>query len=349
MPPSTKQAATKESVQDYYANVLKSKDDLQTSACCTAEATPMHLRPLLKNIHEDVQSKFYGCGSPIPPAVEGCTILDLGCGAGLDVYLLSQLVGASGKVIGIDMTDEQLSTARQHIGWHMDNFGFDQPNVEFKKGFIEDLKSANIEDNSIDIVISNCVVNLSPDKEAVFREIFRVLKPGGELYFSDVFAGQRIAEELKSDPVLLGECLSGALYTEDFRRILRDVGCMDYRVVSNTPFAINNPEIEAKIGHVDFYSMTMRAFKCDFEDICENYGQSATYKGSVENNLDSFILDDHHEFKTGASMDVCGNTAKMLSETRFSKHFEVEGDMSVHHGPFDCAPVKSTKQTGGCC
>ncbi|GJL85120.1 MAG: methyltransferase [Micavibrio sp.] len=349
MPRSVKPDETKDSVKDYYANVLKSKDDLQTSACCTAEATPMHLRPLLKNIHEDVQSKFYGCGSPIPPAVEGCTILDLGCGSGQDVYLLSQLVGPKGKVIGIDMTEEQLAVARQHIDWHTDNFSYSAPNVDFREGFIEDLQSAGIEDNSIDVVISNCVINLSPDKEAVFREIFRVLKPGGELYFSDVFAGRRIPEDLKSDPVLLGECLSGALYTEDFRRILQDVGCLDYRVVSSTPFTINNPEIEKKIGHIDFYSMTMSAFKCDFEDICENYGQSATYKGNVEHSPDSFTLDDHHEFKTGAPMAVCGNTAKMVSETRLAPHFEVQGDMSTHQGPFDCVLAKSTKQTGGCC
>ena len=345
---------TQETVQDYYANVLKTKDDLKTSACCTAEATPAHLRPLLKNIHESVQEKFYGCGSPIPPVLEGCTVLDLGCGSGRDAYLLSQLVGAKGRVIGLDMTEEQLAVARQYVGWHMERFGFDKPNIRFEKGFIEDLKSAGIEDESVDVVISNCVINLSPDKEAVFSEIFRVLKPGGELYFSDVFAGRRIPDALKSDPVLLGECLSGALYTEDFRRMLARAGCLDVRTVSKTPFTINNKEIEAKIGMVDFYSITIRAFKCDFEDICENYGQSAAYKGTIPENPDAFPLDDRHMFKTGESVPVCGNTAKMLSETRLKDHFHVEGDRSVHTGPFDCGPscnangnAESTKT--GCC
>ncbi len=338
---------TRKAVQDYYANVLKTKDDLKTSACCTAESIPAHLRPLLENIHEAVQEKFYGCGSPIPPVLEGAAVLDLGCGSGRDAYILSQLVGKNGQVIGIDMTDEQLSVARQHIGWHMDRFGYDSPNVRFEKGLIEDLKAAGIEDNSIDVVISNCVINLSPDKEAVFAEIFRVLKPGGELYFSDVFTGRRVPEPLRTDPVLLGECLGGALYIEDFRRLLRDIGCLDTRVVSQTPFALHDPEIREKIGMVDFYSMTIRAFKGDFEDICEDYGQEALYKGTLPEAPESFILDDHHDFKTGESVKICGNTARMLGETRFAPHFEIKGDMSIHYGPFDCAPA--AKVSGGCC
>jgi len=104
-------------------------------------------------------------------------------------------------------------------------FDLAKPNVEFRKGVIENLKeSAGIEDNSIDVVISNCVINLSADKEAVFREVWRILKPGGELYFSDVFSDRRVPQHLKDDKVLWGECLSGALYIEDFRRMLARVG-----------------------------------------------------------------------------------------------------------------------------
>ena len=343
--------ATHESVQDYYSKVLQTKEDLQTSACCIAEAMPAHLRPLLKNIHEAVQEKFYGCGSPIPAAVEGCTVLDLGCGTGQDAYMLSQLAGENGQVIGVDMTEEQLSVANQHIGWHMDKFGFDAPNVTFKKGYIEDLKTAGIEDESVDIIVSNCVINLSPDKEAVFEEIFRVLKPGGELYFSDVFTGRRVPEPLQTDPILLGECLGGAMYIEDFRRLLRDVGCRDYRLMNKSRLDLNNPEIEEKAGMIDFYSMTVRAFKCDFEDICEDYGQMATYQGSIKNAPHRFMLDDHHIFEMGKPMRVCGNTAKMLAETRLAPHFKIEGDVSTHYGPFDCSPALSEgqTQTGACC
>ena len=170
-----------EKVKDYYGSVLETSEDLKTSACCVGEAPPRHIQDLLKNVHETVQAKFYGCGTPLPVIKEGAVVLDLGCGTGRDVYVLSQIVGAKGRVIGVDMTDEQLNVASEYIDWHMEKFGFTKPNVEFKKGYIEDLKTIGIEDNSVDLVVSNCVINLSDDKPAVFSEIARVLKPGGVL------------------------------------------------------------------------------------------------------------------------------------------------------------------------
>lgn len=152
-------------------------------------------------------------------------MLDLGCGLGRDCYLLSRLVGKTGRVIGVDMTEEQLSVARNHLDWHTERYSYNRANVEFLHGHIEDLSTVGIVDNSIDVVVSNCVINLSANKHKVLSEIFRVLKPGGELYFSDVYADRRIPEALKLDPVLLGECLGGALYWEDFRRIMQEIGC----------------------------------------------------------------------------------------------------------------------------
>ena len=343
---------TKESVQEYYGRTLTSNEDLKTSACCSIDAMPAHLQPLLKNIHDEVHAKFYGCSSPIPLALEGRTVLDLGCGTGRDSYLLSQLVGPKGMVIGVDMTDEQLAVATKHIGYHMQQFQYDKANVTFRQGFIEDLKSIEIEDSSIDVVVSNCVINLSPEKEQVFSEIFRVLKPGGELYFSDVFTGRRVPNELRHNKVLLGECLGGAMYIEDFRRILRDVGCLDYRVVSRRNITLDNREIYAKVGMVDFYSMTVRAFKCEFEDICEDYGHVAYYKGTIPESPPEFMLDDPHLFKTGMPVPVCGNTANMLGATRYGDHFRIEGNFSTHYGPFDCSPAlapQTETATGGCC
>lgn len=340
---------TQEKVRDYYANVLETSDDLKTSACCPLEAPPKHVQALLKNVHDTVQEKFYGCGSPLPLAAEGATVLDLGCGTGRDAFLLSQIVGQDGHVIGVDMTDEQLSVANQFIGWHMDKFGYSKPNVEFKKGFIEDLKTAGIADNSMDIVISNCVINLSPNKEAVFKEIYRVLKPGGELYFSDVFSGRRIPEDLQHDKVMLGECLGGALYTEDFRRIMSAIGIPDIRVTNKRDLSLEDTELQTKAGMIDFYSMTVRGFKVDLEDICENYGHVAYYNGTISECPHSFVLDDHHEFKTGMPVPVCGNTANMLSQTRFAKHFRIEGDFSTHYGVFDCAPEQSATSSQACC
>jgi arsenite methyltransferase len=342
---------TRQNVQDYYGKVLKSSADLKTS-CCTAEALPVHLRALLKDVHPEVQDRFYGCGSPLPPALEGATVLDLGCGSGRDCYLLSRLVGPQGRVIGVDMTEEQLAVARRHREWHAKRYGY--ANVEFRQGYIEDLAAAGIADASVDVVVSNCVLNLSPDKPRVFREIFRVLKPGGELYFSDVFADRRIPRELAADPVLVGECLGGALYLEDFRRLMAQVGCLDARVCKRTPIALNHPEIERKAGHIGFHSLTVRAFKLNLEDRCEDFGQVATYLGSLPEAPHAFDLDDHHHFVTGKPMLVCGNTADMLAATRYAPHFRVQGDKSRHFGLFDCGPGPGlqTAEAGakaGCC
>ena len=338
-------------VKEYYGEVLKTKEDLKTSTCCPIDAMPVHLRKYLENVHSEVQEKFYGCGSPIPNALAGRTVLDLGCGTGRDVYTMSQLVGEKGHVIGVDMTENQLSVAKAYLDYHMDKFGFSSPNVTFHHGYIEDLKTLGIEDHSVDLVTSNCVINLSPNKEKVFREIFRILKPGGELYFSDVFTGRRVPENLTGDPVLLGECLGGAMYIEDFRRLLRNVGCLDYRVVSKSPIELNDEEVLKKTGMIDFYSITVRTFQCDFEDICEDYGHVAYYQGTIDESPLTFVLDDHHIFKKNCPVLVCGNTAKMLSETHYKKHFRVEGDFSTHHGVFDCAPTsfKAEAQPGACC
>ena len=341
-------------VQEYYGKILKTKNDLQTSACCAADSMPAYLRPYLKNIHEEVQSRFYGCASTFPSGLRGKTVVDLGCGSGRDCYLLAQVVGPEGLVVGIDMTDEQLAVARKHVTYHTNKFNLEKPNMDFRKGWIEDLSTANLEDNSVDVIISNCVVNLSPDKESVFREIFRVLKPGGELNLSDVFSGRRVPKPLTTDPVLLGECLGGALYIEDFRRMLSKVACFDYRTVSKTPITLNNDDIQRKAGMIDFYSMTVRTFKCDFEDICENFGHVAYYNGTIPEFPHGFTLDNHHYFQTGIPVPVCGNTYKMLSESRFGDHFKLTGDFTTHFGPFDCSVAIAQEGipangSGACC
>jgi arsenite methyltransferase len=343
---------TQESVREYYGRVLNTSADLKTSACCLAESLPEHHREIMSQIHPEVVEKFYGCGSPIPHELEGRTVLDLGCGSGRDCYLLSNLVGPGGRVIGVDMTPEQLAVARRHVEYHMDRWGYSEPNVEFLEGYIEDLQSLGVEDGSVDVVVSNCVVNLSPDKERVFSEIFRVLKPGGELYFSDVFSGRRVPKPLTTDPVLLGECLGGALYIEDFRRLLRGLGVLDHRVVSRSRLDLRSTEVEEKAGMIDFHSMTIRAFKLPLEDICEDYGQVAFYLGTIPQAPHAFTLDDHHLFRTGMPVLVCGNTAAMLQDTRFGRHFRVVGDRSVHYGPFACGPAQSAADApvgGACC
>lgn len=343
--------ATSKSVQNYYGKVLKSTHDLKTSACCTPASMPGYLRSLLSDLHPEVVSRYYGCGSPLPPILDGCTVLDLGCGSGRDCYLLSRLVGESGKVIGVDMTAEQLAVAKRHIDWHVQRYGYANSNVKFVQAPIEDLTLAGIADNCVDVVVSNCVINLSANKPQVFKEIFRVLKPAGELYFSDIYADRRIPSTLKTEPVLLGECLGGALYWEDFRRIMNTLGCPDVRVIQTNPITIDDPEIAAKIGMVNFNSATVRAFKIALEDRCEDFGQSASYKGSVPEHPHGFILDNQHHFETYKPLRICGNTYDMLNNSRYAEHFALSGNNSTHFGLFDCHQNTSQSSTSNlaCC
>lgn len=338
-----------EEVSDYYGSTLQHSADLKTNACCTIQAYPGYIQTPLAMIHEEVTGKYYGCGLTLPHELEGRRILDLGSGSGRDCYIASYLVGPSGYVVGVDMTDEQLDVANRHIGYHMEKFGHDRPNIEFRKGLIEKLGDLGLEENSFDIVISNCVINLCPDKEAALREIHRVLKPGGEFYFSDVYSDRRVPAALLDDPVLYGECLSGALYEHDFIRLARKHGFNDPREVARDPITIQNSYVQELVGNIRFDSITYRLFKLpELEDACEDFGQAVRYKGTVENSPGAFELDVDHRFVAGRSHLVCGNTFNMLAKTRFAQHFDYFGDESIHFGRMiDCAPTDVAERSAG--
>lgn len=175
---------TSEDVNDYYSKVLTKSSDLKTNCCTTSGAPPAYLQRAMSNIHQDVNNKYYGCGFVAPDLLPGMRVLDLGCGAGRDVYLLAQLVGESGQVVGVDMSDTQLETARSTMEWHQKRFGYARSNVSFVKGYLETLldgeteTSKLLQENSFDVIVSNCVLNLSPDKGTVLDNAYRLLKPG---------------------------------------------------------------------------------------------------------------------------------------------------------------------------
>jgi SAM-dependent methyltransferase len=346
-------------VSTYYGETLQGSKDLKTNACCTGAAMPAHLKAALSNVHPEVVSRYYGCGLCVPDELTGLSVLDLGCGAGRDVFLISQMVGESGRVVGVDMTKAQIEVAREHAGWHAEKFGYVSPNTEFVDGVIEDLGACGLEDETFDLIVSNCVINLATDKKAVLRDAFRVLKEGGELYFSDVYASRRVPEELIKDPVLYGECLSGALYWNDFINLAKECGFSDPRLVEDAPITINNKELEAKVGRLDFYSATYRLFKLPvLEPDCEDYGQAVVYKGTIPRHPNAWSLDDHHTMETGKVFPVCGNTYHMLHDSRFRQHFDYLGDKSMHFGIFEgcgkslpyasATPAGSTKGAACC-
>jgi arsenite methyltransferase len=347
-----------EQIQEYYGKVLGGSDDLQTNACCTDTDMPDYIKAALSNVHDEVMARYYGCGLVNPAELTGMRILDLGSGSGRDCYVLSQLVGEDGSVVGVDMTDEQLDVANRHIDYHTEKFGYHASNVTFHKGYIEQLDALGLPDNSFDLIVSNCVINLSPDKEAVLREAYRLLKPGGEIYFSDVYSDRRIPAKLAEDPVLYGECLSGAFYWQDFLSTAKTVGFLDPRLVEDRPLTIDNPAIEERVGHIGFYSATYRLFKLPSLDAqCEDYGQAVIYKGTIEHNPHSFTLDKHHFIEAGKVFPVCRNTWQMLHDTRFKTHFEFIGDEGTHFGifegcgtemPFDAAKNEEGSESGCC-
>lgn len=344
--------------KEYYGKVLSGTSDLQTNACCTDTDMPEYLKQAMSNIHVEVVARYYGCGLIAPQELAGTRILDLGSGSGRDCYLLAQLVGENGSVVGVDMTEEQLAVAETHLEWHRERFGYARSNVEFKLGHIEQLDQLGLEDNSFDIIVSNCVINLSPDKVAVLKEAYRLLKPGGELYFSDVYSDRRIPQQLMDDPLLYGECLSGALYWNDFLRLAVSAGFGDPRLINDRAIAIDNPEIEQRIGHINFYSATYRLFKiAGLESACEDYGQAVVYKGGIANSEQVFVLDNHHILEQGRHFPVCGNTYRILRESRFRDYFEFYGSWDSHFGIFKgCGTVMpfgesnaSEAGEGSCC
>lgn len=344
-----------ESVQNYYGKVLQNSGDLKTSACCDVSSMPAWLKPLLARVHPEVSARYYGCGLVAPALLEGCRVLDLGSGSGRDCYVLAQLVGPQGSVLGVDMTVEQLAVANAHLDYHAEHFGY--ANVAFRQGYIEDLAALELADASFDVIVSNCVINLSPDKDSVLREAHRLLKPGGELYFSDVYADRRLAEDLREDEVLYGECLGGALYWNDFENLARRHGFADPRLVEDRPIGVDDPLLAEKLGDARFFSATYRLFKLDgLEPACEDYGQAVIYRGSIPGAASAFVLDKHHRIETGRVFPVCGNTWRMLKDSRFAVHFEFIGDFSRHFGifsgcgkglPFDLA--NATTAAASCC
>jgi SAM-dependent methyltransferase len=213
-----------DSVREYYASRARNAGSCcapgADDACCGDSLYPADL---LTSVPSDIANFSLGCGNPITVAElqPGETVLDLGSGGGLDCFLAAQRVGAEGRVIGVDMTPEMLNRARAAAV----RLGI--PNVEFREGYLENLPVA---DDSVDVVISNCVINLSPDKPQVFREIFRVLKPGGRVAVSDIVTNGVLPPAVQKSMEAWGACIAGALEMNEYAAGLRAAGLVGVRV-----------------------------------------------------------------------------------------------------------------------
>ena len=248
----------KTAVRDHYAGLVKSGE-----SCCTPSnscGTEINIEASLKgqfanqneytdaqlcSIPADAIDNSFGCGNPLmyTEICEGDVVLDLGSGAGIDVLLAAQRVGESGRAIGIDMTPEMIEKARKNAA------EAGAKNVEFRLGEIE---SMPVEDESVDWIISNCVINLAPDKDSVFREAYRVLKPGGKLLVSDIVANH-LPKWLRSTISNWANCISGALPEDQYLDAIRRAGLDEIQVFSKSPYA--------KIGKAEVASIKVGALK----------------------------------------------------------------------------------------
>ena len=231
------------SVREFYGEAaLVAKEDIHNPlAPAQAEAD---------FISEKTKKHSYGCGSPVTDGAprEGETLVDLGSGSGIECFMASASVGKSGQVYGIDMTDEMLKLANDSRAEVAERLGFS--NVEFKKGFLEQIP---LDDGIADVVISNCVINLSPDKRMTYQEILRVLKPGGRLVVSDIVTDTAIPATLKNNVRYRGECLGGAMQQEELVAMMEAAGFSAIRFVKRFPYR--------RVENMDFYSLTYEAFR----------------------------------------------------------------------------------------
>ncbi|XP_013865651.1 arsenite methyltransferase [Austrofundulus limnaeus] len=349
-------------VKDYYGKRLQKSSDLKTNACVTpAQPIPSFVRDALKKVHPEVSAKYYGCGLVVPECLEGCRILDLGSGSGRDCFMLSLLVGEEGHVSGIDMTESQLEVARAYVDYHMKEFGYKKPNVSFVQGYIEALTEVGLEQNSFDITISNCVVNLSPDKKRVLAEVYSVLKEGGELYFSDIYCSGRLTKEIKNHKILWGECLGGALWWKDVLELANEVGFSVPRLVTANVVTVDNKELEDILGDFRFVSATYRLFKVPkgSADTCQ-----VIYNGGITGAEDSFKFDCCYTFKANEVVEVDGEVASILKHSRFADEFTFQPPGGASErccvkpkagvvDPFELAVQLGSEglsaATGGCC
>jgi SAM-dependent methyltransferase len=247
-----KSEAIKENVRERYAKVAQRAQAGTTASCCPPSASASCCGPSATEYAQEIGYSLEelgdlpdaaalasaGCGNPTALAglKNGEVVLDLGSGGGIDIFIAAKKVGPKGKAIGVDMTDEMLDLARRNA----EEIGIE--NVEFRKGDIEDLP---VEDESVDVIISNCVINLAPDKDKVFSEAYRVLKPGGRMLVSDKVTKGDLSEEVRNDPDAWAACVSGALDEDVYVGKIRNAGFQEVKVISKR--GLDGPAFSAEV------------------------------------------------------------------------------------------------------
>lgn len=340
--------------------------------CCPTDYDPKYLEV----IPEEVLERDYGCGDPSQYLKVGETVLDLGSGTGKICFIAAQVVGETGRVIGVDMTPEMLTVARQAAPVVASQLGYS--NVEFRRGRIQDLKldldlleealvenpvgdveglleiqgrsdelradQPLVDNDSVDVVVSNCVLNLvdNRQKEELFEEIYRVLRRGGRAVISDIVSDESIPEAMQNDPDLWSGCLSGALTEEGFLAAFEGAGFHGVRIL------VRQQEPWQTVNGIEFRSLSVEAFKGK-EGACWERNQAVIYKGPFKEVLD----DDDHRLERGRRYAVCDKTYNLYRQEPYRDSFELVEPLEEipleEAQPFDCSrtPLRQPKETKG--
>ncbi len=306
-------------VRDFYSNAATTA---QESLCCPTQYDLTDL----SHIPKEVTEISYGCGSPIGRAGlrEGQVMVDLGSGGGIDCFIAAKHVGKTGRVYGIDMTEEMLGVARKNAERVAENLGYN--NIEFKQGFLETIP---LDDKAVDLVTSNCVINLSTDKNEVFREIHRILKPGGRFLIADIISEKKVPEEMQNNKELWGECVSGALTLNEF---------LDY--AGNNTFKglrVQKDYLWKEVEGIKFYSYTIEGFKHvpdENASCCKSL--IATYAGPFDS-----VTFHGTVFPMSVPVEVDEDTAQMMSTHSYAGQFIITD-------PEMEKPVEADSETSCC-
>ena len=348
--------AQETAVQDRYADAAQAQSP---ALCCSVDYDPQYLEV----IPDEVIERDYGCGDPSRYLKTGETVLDLGSGTGKICFIASQVVGETGKVIGVDMTPQMLEVARRNAPIVADRIGY--ANVEFRRGRIQDLAldldlleerlgdhpvsttegylelertvsdlrllAPLVSDESVNVVVSNCVLNLVETdlKKDLFREIYRVLATGGRAVISDIVSDEVVPEELQMDSELWSGCVSGALTEDGFLAAFEEVGFYGIRVLER------QAEPWQTVNGIEFRSVTVEAFKGK-EGPCWERSQAVIYRGPFKEVLD----DDDHRMERGKRYAVCDKTFRIYGQEPYSEFFDfIEPLQEIpleNAEPFDC-------------
>ena len=292
-------------VSDRYTRAASTGEQM----CCP---TSYDMADLQSFIPEEVLKISYGCGTPagLKTVSHGETVLDIGSGGGIDCFAASRLVGHTGHVIGIDMTDTMLAIARKNAPVVAANLGYPASNVEFRKGMADEMP---VTDGTVDLIISNCVINLAPDKRKVFREMFRVAKPGGRFTISDIVADQSVPQYLVYDAEKWGNCLSGALTLTDYISGMMGVGFLGIHLVNASPWQV--------IDGVHFFSVTLAGYKLP-ASLPQSDIHYATLRGPFSRVVDE--LGTTH--LRGVPQPITRDGVCLLSQAPLASHFVLSSD-----------------------